>query len=65
MDNYICDCYQLTESEVINCINKFQCSDINDLSRYCLAGLGCGSCREIIEEIIEEINEGIQNDEKI
>ena len=52
-DPLICTCFGVSESTIENAIATYGLSSVGDVSVHCRAGLGCGSCRMLIQEIID------------
>ena len=48
----ICTCFGITEGRIEAVIRETGAVSVEDVSAACNAGLGCGSCRMIIEELI-------------
>ena len=49
----VCTCFGVTEEEIVRVINENDLKTVEDVTNYCKAGGGCGSCRGEIEKIIE------------
>lgn len=49
----ICTCFSVTEERIEEVIRDGSIASVDDVSAVCNAGLGCGSCRMMIEEMIE------------
>jgi NifU-like protein len=49
----ICACFGVSEEEIENVINENQAETIEKVGQACNAGTGCGSCRMLIQEIID------------
>lgn len=49
----ICSCFGVTEDTIETIIRAGNIETVADVSATCNAGLGCGSCRMMIEEMIE------------
>lgn len=49
----ICTCFGITEGRIEAVIRETGAVSLEDLSTACNAGLGCGSCRMMIEEMID------------
>lgn len=54
-DPVICVCMQVRKSEIIEVIKNEGCSTLSEIQKFTDVGLGCGSCIEEIEEILEEV----------
>ena len=50
----ICTCFGVTEERIEEIIRGGTVESAEDVSAVCNAGLGCGSCRMMIEEMIDE-----------
>lgn len=49
----ICTCFGVTEQRIEAVISETRATTVEDVSAACNAGLGCGSCRMMIEELID------------
>ncbi len=49
----ICTCFGIGEDRIIDVIRETNAVDPNDVARACNAGNGCGSCRMLIQELID------------
>jgi NifU-like protein len=49
----ICTCFGISEDRITDVIRETNASDPNDVARACNAGNGCGSCRMLIQELID------------
>lgn len=49
----ICTCFGLTEERIEAVIRSNSIESVDDVSAICNAGLGCGSCRMMIDEMID------------
>ncbi len=53
---YVCVCYAVTDSEIQGAIDAGATS-CEAVAKACRAGGDCGSCRSMIEDMIEERHE--------
>lgn len=51
----ICTCFGVDEAAIIAAINENAVSTIEEVSASLMAGRGCGSCRGLIDEIIDAV----------
>lgn len=49
----ICSCFGVTEETIHSCIAAGGVSTVDDVTERCRAGGGCGSCRILIQEMID------------
>jgi len=49
----ICTCFGVTEERIETIIRAGNIETVEDVSAECNAGLGCGSCRMMIEEMLD------------
>lgn len=49
----ICTCFGVSEDRIVDVIRETKAIDPNDVARVCNAGNGCGSCRMLIQELID------------
>ncbi len=49
----ICTCFGVSEETIEKVIAKNNCETVEEVSRVCNAGNGCGSCQLLIQEIID------------
>jgi ferredoxin-nitrate reductase len=54
----ICSCNNVGEGNIRNAI-KNGCADLDSVCEKSGAGLGCGSCRPEIKEILKEVSESV------
>ena len=52
----ICTCFGISEESVEACIEQNALQTVDQVSEMCRAGQGCGSCRMLIQEIIDSRN---------
>ncbi len=49
----ICTCFGVSEETIEKVIADNYCQTVEEVSRLCNAGSGCGSCQPLIQEIID------------
>ena len=49
----ICTCFGVSEETIEKVIAENYCETVEEVSRKCNAGSGCGSCQPLIQEIID------------
>lgn len=49
----ICTCFGISEDRIVEAIRETQAVGTDDVARACNAGNGCGSCRMLIQELID------------
>lgn len=49
----ICTCFGISEDSIEKCITDHQPETASDVAKLCKAGSGCGSCRMLIQEMID------------
>jgi len=49
----ICTCFGVSEETILSVIDLYKPNDVCDISEICNAGLGCGSCQMIIQEMLD------------
>lgn len=49
----ICTCFGVSEESIVTAIAENGLTDVDDVSGLCRAGSGCGSCRFLIQELID------------
>ena len=49
----ICTCFGVTEENIENQIEEGSLKTVEEVGRACNAGSGCGSCRMLIQEILD------------
>jgi len=54
-DPLICSCFGVSESTIEKAISDLGAPSIDQVTRSCNAGGGCGSCRMLIQEMIDGI----------
>ena len=50
----ICTCFGVSEKRIEQLITDKSLRSVREVTRACSAGAGCGSCRPLIEEMLEE-----------
>ncbi len=50
----ICTCFGISEDTIEQCVVKENARTIEEVGKLCRAGTGCGSCRLLIQEIIDQ-----------
>ena len=58
----ICTCFFVSERTIENTARQFHATTIDDVTRSCRAGGGCGSCHPLIAEILESIQREVEHD---
>ena len=53
MDDLVCYCFYMTRDELVRLIKDEQLTSVEDVSRSCRAGTGCGCCRDDIAALVE------------
>lgn len=51
----ICTCFGVSEETIEKVIADNYCETVEEVSRLCNAGSGCGSCQLLIQEIIDTV----------
>ena len=51
----VCNCFGVTEKEIIRVIKENDLTEVEQVTNYCKAGGGCGGCRGEIEKLIEKV----------
>ncbi|MFD8738151.1 (2Fe-2S)-binding protein [Streptomyces sp. NPDC059618] len=57
----ICVCYQVTEDEIVGWIRQ-GVTTVKGLGEHCNAGQGCGDCREMLEELLEDFGDAADDE---
>ena len=55
-DEIICNCFQITESNIRSHIVKSAATEVKDVTLACEAGGNCGSCHILIQLFIDQNN---------
>ena len=50
----ICTCFGVSEETIEGLVKEKGCESVEEVSRICQAGSGCGSCQPLIQEIIDD-----------
>lgn len=58
----ICTCFGVSEETIAKVIAESHATDVSTVSAICRAGSGCGSCRMLIQEMIDEVNNAALNE---
>jgi len=51
----VCKCFGVTDKEIERVVRENDLTTVEEVTNYCKAGGGCGSCKGQIEEIIENV----------
>lgn len=51
----ICTCFGVTEDRIEDIIAKFHPTSVEQITAACNAGSGCGSCRMLIQEMLDSV----------
>ncbi|MEP6705848.1 MAG: iron-sulfur cluster assembly scaffold protein [Acidobacteriota bacterium] len=49
----ICTCFGISEESIVGAIAENGFTDVDQIAKACRAGSGCGSCRFLIQELID------------
>ncbi|MFI2642824.1 (2Fe-2S)-binding protein [Streptomyces sp. NPDC018610] len=60
-DGNVCVCYQVPEDVIVGWIRR-GVKTVEGLGERCDAGQGCGDCREMLEELIEDFGDETEDD---
>src|SRR5918912_539976 len=63
-DAQICDCNGVSKEQVIIAITKKGANSISAVGATTKAGTGCGSCKPLVKQILEEVSGGPVEEEK-
>jgi NifU-like protein len=55
-DPLICTCFGVSEAVIVKAVRQHGLNSVEEVASVCRAGLGCGSCRMLIQEIIDELS---------
>ncbi|HUX54522.1 MAG TPA: (2Fe-2S)-binding protein [Williamwhitmania sp.] len=50
----VCNCYDVTKVQLIKAIHKYSIDTITDLQNATKASTGCGRCKNVVKEILQE-----------
>ncbi len=51
----VCNCFGITEPEIVRLIRENDLTSVEDVTNYCKAGGGCENCRDDIAQIISDV----------
>lgn len=54
----VCTCFGVTDKTIERTIREHALTTVDQVTHYCKAGGGCGSCVEQIEQMLEQLGEG-------
>ena len=57
----ICTCFGISEDTIVEVIAGNDVTDVDAVSELCRAGSGCGSCRMMIEELIDSTHLAVRD----
>ncbi|HEX6126816.1 MAG TPA: iron-sulfur cluster assembly scaffold protein [Pyrinomonadaceae bacterium] len=49
----VCTCFGVSEETIVDAISANQLNDVIEVAENCRAGSGCGSCRMLIQELLD------------
>jgi len=52
----VCRCFGVTDKEIVRVVRENDLTTVEEVTNYCKAGGGCGSCKGQIEQIIENVH---------
>ncbi len=52
----ICECFMVTRGEIENAIRENHLKTIDEVGYMTNAGLGCGQCKDKIQELLDRVN---------
>jgi NifU-like protein len=52
----ICTCFGISEDSIVNVIAREGFTEVDEVADACRAGSGCGSCRMLIQELIDTVS---------
>lgn len=58
-ETLICSCFGVSEEKLLEAIREHSAQNVADVGEICNAGRGCGSCRMLIQELIDLQSEGV------
>ncbi|OVE76294.1 Fe-S cluster assembly protein NifU [bacterium E08(2017)] len=50
----VCNCFGVTEEEVVHVIRENNLSTVEEVTNYCKAGGGCGNCKPEIQNLVDK-----------
>ena len=56
----VCNCFGVTETEIVDAIMTKHLKTVEEVTEYCKAGGGCGSCLDDIAEIVKRVTAEMQ-----
>jgi len=56
-DIIICNCNEIYKSEIVKAIKEKGLTTVDEVGDATTAGTVCGSCKEDIQDILDEINQ--------
>ena len=59
MSEIICHCFEVSREEIENAIREKGLKTVEEVGEATNAGTGCGGCQEQIQEILDEIKNGL------
>jgi NAD(P)H-nitrite reductase large subunit len=54
MSQLICHCFHVTEDDIRTAIREHKLTSIDEIRSHCLCSMGCGCCRDEVEEIARD-----------
>lgn len=51
----VCTCFGVTDEEIRKVVHENDLTTVEEVTNFCKAGGGCGSCKERIAELVEEV----------
>ena len=60
----ICTCFQVTDSTIARVVRENNLTKLEDVTSFCKAGGGCGTCHTEIEDIIKQVQEEMRREKE-
>ncbi len=54
-DRIVCHCFGVGEAEILRVVRENRLSTVDEVTNYCKAGGGCGTCRGEIEALVRQV----------
>jgi NifU-like protein len=63
-EQIVCECFGVTDKEIERAVRENNLATVEDVTNYTKAGGGCGSCKDIIQQIIDKVRSEPKTDVK-
>jgi NifU-like protein len=63
LDRVVCYCFSVTERQIRDVVKANGLNTVEQVTNYCKAGGGCGGCKGDIQTILDDVNDGREDED--